>query len=98
MTWTSKTPAVIPPHRPSKNRYCRSLCLDCALAYGHLCFSFPFEERYWVKAYQERIDENGHYTIRSVTACERFTPGRDCPPAAGVSAGKARNRKRGKKK
>jgi len=52
----------------------RSICLSCALAYGHLCFSVPFAERDWVTAYEERMyaGSHGSYAIRAVVGCNRF--------------------------
>lgn len=52
----------------------QSLCLSCNLAYGHLCFAVPFEDRDWVLAYEERAYAGSHepYVIRLVSRCTRY--------------------------
>jgi hypothetical protein len=52
----------------------QSLCLNCSLAYGHLCFSVPFADRDWVLAYEEQAYAGSHepYIIRLVTSCSRY--------------------------
>jgi hypothetical protein len=68
---SSLSKQVIPGKKCSPRQ---SLCLGCSLAYGHLCFAVPFEDRDWVLAYEERAYAGSHepYVIRLVTSCNRY--------------------------
>lgn len=70
--------------RVPKRHYCHSLCIECALAYGHLCLAVPFDQRDWVKAFQESPKKGNirDYTVRSVTDCERYSSQQEPVPMA----------------
>jgi hypothetical protein len=59
-----------------KGKQARSICNYCAWAYGDLCFSYLFEERFWVKEYVLKQATHRECLLRVVCKCERFNPGR----------------------
>lgn len=48
-----------------------TLCWECLNAYGDKCFAVPFEERFWVKKYEE-YSPRRNVTVRKVCECKKF--------------------------